>query len=177
LARSILVNDSAATDKLVENERNGCIDSDMKKVKELHGDIPSEWHYFVGLMRQQRASALERFEDWESLPPTLLNQLETYLPEDPAVLVGFQEFHGGVSRSARPPVWLHMDIMTDNIQMAPYSGDNHVPGLVDLNPITCGNKVSSFRQHLKQLIKRVARTMRDRIMTTVTVFSFLTLIS
>lgn len=70
-----------------------------------------------------------------------------------------------------------MDIMTDNIQMAPYSGDNHAPGLVDLNQITCGNKVSSFRQNLKQSIKRVARTVRDRMMTTVTVVSLLTLMS
>lgn len=62
-----LVNGSAASDKLFGNEKNmqtGCIDADMKKVKGLHADVPSEWHYFVGLMRQQRVNALERFEDW-----------------------------------------------------------------------------------------------------------------
>ncbi|KAG0565056.1 hypothetical protein KC19_8G160000 [Ceratodon purpureus] len=122
------------------NVQHGCVDSDTSKVKGVHADVPTEWHYFVGLMRQQRANVLDRFEDWESLPSKLMKQLETYLPEDPAVLVGLQKVHGTVSRSARPPVWLHMDIMTDNIQMAPYSGDNHVPGLVDLNQITCGNK-------------------------------------
>lgn len=30
----------------------------------VNADVPSEWHYFVGLLRQQRANALERFEDW-----------------------------------------------------------------------------------------------------------------
>lgn len=58
-----------------------------------------------------------------------------------------------------------MDIMTDNIQMGPYSGDNHVPGLVDLNQITCGNKVSGFCQQLKQLIKGVHKgSVKDCMM-------------
>jgi len=67
LAHNIFVNGSAASDKIIGNERNvqtWCIDADMTKVKGLNGDVPSEWHYFVGLMRQQRANALERFEDW-----------------------------------------------------------------------------------------------------------------
>lgn len=67
LGHSILVNGSAASDELIGNMRNvqtGRIDADMKKVKGLHADVPSEWRYFVGLMRQQRANALERFEDW-----------------------------------------------------------------------------------------------------------------
>lgn len=67
LGHNMLVNGSAASDKLVGNEmdvQTGCIDVDMKKVNGLHADVPSEWHYFVGLMRQQRANALERFEDW-----------------------------------------------------------------------------------------------------------------
>jgi hypothetical protein len=48
----------------VDSETNGNVDPDSTKVKEVHADVPTEWHYFVGLMRQQRANVLERFEDW-----------------------------------------------------------------------------------------------------------------
>lgn len=77
----------------------------------------------------------------ESLPSKLLEQLETYLPEDPVVLVGVQEVCNGVAKMVHTPVWLHMDVMTDNIQMVPYSGDDYVPGVVDLDKITCGRSV------------------------------------
>lgn len=46
------------------NVQTGYIDSDTAKAKEVHADVPTEWHYFVGLMRQQRANVFERFEDW-----------------------------------------------------------------------------------------------------------------
>ena len=58
-----------------------------------------------------------------------------------------QQVTNGVAESSRPPVWLHMDVMTDNIQMAPYSGDDHVPGLVDLDQITCSNYSLYCKQH------------------------------
>ncbi|XP_024388879.1 lysine-specific demethylase JMJ21 isoform X3 [Physcomitrium patens] len=137
---------SVSTDKantVVGSEmflQTGISTGDMDKKKELHADIPMEWHYFVGLMRQQRAKILERFEIWESLPPKLLEQLETYLPEDPAVLVGLQKVQCGSPRRVRPPVWLHMDIMADNIQMIPYSEDKQIPGLFDLSQLACVNK-------------------------------------
>lgn len=35
--------------------------------------------------------------------------------------------------------------------MAPYSGDDHVPGLVDLDQITCGNYSLSCKQHETKL--------------------------
>lgn len=61
---------SVSTDKantVVGSEmflQTGISTGDMDKKKELHADIPMEWHYFVGLMRQQRAKILERFEIW-----------------------------------------------------------------------------------------------------------------
>ncbi|CAK9871623.1 unnamed protein product [Sphagnum jensenii] len=87
-------------------------------------NIPIEWQYFVGFLREQRANATERFLEWESMPCKLLEQLESYLPEDPVVLVGGLQICDGVAEMSQPPVWLHMDIMADNIQMVPFSGDN-----------------------------------------------------
>nr|XP_024381426.1 F-box protein At1g78280-like isoform X2 [Physcomitrium patens] len=127
------------------NLKNGYADGDVSKLEEVLGDIPNAWDHFVGLMRQQRANASERFEDWESLPPKLFEQLDTYLPEDPAVLVGLQKVQDGVATSAWSPVWLHMDIMTDNIQMIPYSVDDYVPGSVNLSQIARENKDTSER--------------------------------
>ena len=52
---------AVGSEKIVQT---GYVDSDIAKVKEVHADVPTEWHYFVGLLRQQRANVLERFEDW-----------------------------------------------------------------------------------------------------------------
>ncbi|CAK9218145.1 unnamed protein product [Sphagnum troendelagicum] len=87
-------------------------------------NVPIEWQYFVRFLREQRANAMERFLEWESMPCKLLEQLESYLPEDPVVLVGGLQICDGVAEMSQPPVWLHMDIMADNIQMVPFSGDN-----------------------------------------------------
>lgn len=47
-----------------KNVRTESVDSDIAKVREVHADVPTEWHYFIGLMRQQRANVVDRFEDW-----------------------------------------------------------------------------------------------------------------
>jgi hypothetical protein len=76
------------------------------------------------------------------MPCKLLEQLESYLPEDPVVLVGGLQICDGVAEMSKPPVWLHMDIMADNIQMVPFSGDNSVPHLLDISKVTCGNTIT-----------------------------------
>lgn len=46
-------------DKSIGDTQTGSTDAEG-----VNAYVPSEWHYFVGLLRQQRANALERFEDW-----------------------------------------------------------------------------------------------------------------
>lgn len=62
----------------------------------------------------------------------------------------------------RPPVWLHMDIMADNIQMIPYSEDKQIPGLFDLSQLACVNKVCHLRQ-LQQLPQEVNKIKYSKL--------------
>lgn len=40
---------------------SNCCNSGMKMA---YCEVPTEWQYFIGLMREQRANVMERFEDW-----------------------------------------------------------------------------------------------------------------
>lgn len=71
----------------------------------------------MSFLREQRKSVCERLKEWGSLPDHLLTQVETYLPKDPVVLIGNIQVLNGVVSVSTPPVWLHMDLMADNILM------------------------------------------------------------
>ncbi|KAG6555932.1 hypothetical protein Mapa_001869 [Marchantia paleacea] len=66
-------------------------------------------------MRKQRQTLMERLREWDTLPEVLLNKVEAYIPADPVVLLGDLQVHNGRASIVRPPVWLHNDLMADNI--------------------------------------------------------------
>lgn len=81
--------------------------------------VPQEWQLFVGMMRKQREHACDSLESWRSMPAHLKLQLEDYLPPDPVLLAGVHKVVHGVAQMVQPPVWLHMDVNDENIQIEP----------------------------------------------------------
>ncbi|CAM6089280.1 unnamed protein product [Calypogeia fissa] len=82
---------------------------------EAQWEVLKPWDPFVSFLRNQRNSLFERFKEWGPLPNHLLEQLETYLPKDPVVLIGDIQVAKGVVDVSTAPVWLHKDLMMDNI--------------------------------------------------------------
>eukprot|EP00850_Spirogloea_muscicola_P003748 SM000015S01248 [mRNA] locus=s15:802563:808955:+ [translate_table: standard] len=70
----------------------------------------SHWRPFVQKYRLLRSDAVERLKSWSALPPSLQEELESYLPSDMADLIPCQD---------RPPVWLHSDVTDNNVLVKP----------------------------------------------------------
>eukprot|EP00850_Spirogloea_muscicola_P016123 SM000128S26256 [mRNA] locus=s128:406426:412790:- [translate_table: standard] len=75
----------------------------LDPVKGLEG-LP-HWQPFVQKYRLLRSGAVERLKSWSALPPSLQEELESYLPSDMA--------------DDRPPVWLHSDVTDNNVLVKP----------------------------------------------------------
>lgn len=74
--------------------------------------VPPRWRPFAAFLRAQRKGLRDRLTDF-GLPDRLLTSAEEYVPVDPVELL---EFDG------RDPVWLHTDLLVDNILMAKRGG-------------------------------------------------------
>eukprot|EP00850_Spirogloea_muscicola_P023336 SM000349S12876 [mRNA] locus=s349:45119:51548:+ [translate_table: standard] len=80
----------------------------LDPVKGLEG-LP-HWQPFVDKYRLLRSDAVERLKSWNALPPSLQEELESYLPSDMADVIHCQ---------GRPPVWLHSDVTDNNVLVKP----------------------------------------------------------
>ncbi|BBN10747.1 histone arginine demethylase JMJD6 [Marchantia polymorpha subsp. ruderalis] len=89
--------------------------STLTNDKSAHVEVPKEWQLFVSFMRKQRETLMERLREWDTLPEVLMNKVEAYIPADPVALLGDLQVHNGRACIFRPPVWLHNDLMADNI--------------------------------------------------------------
>lgn len=48
-----------------------------QQTKRWSCEVPTEWQYFVGLLRQQRANTMDRFLDWSVLAVKVLFSLQS----------------------------------------------------------------------------------------------------
>lgn len=74
------------------------------------------WAAFLAFLRRQRKHAAKMHRREGSLPPQLQEQVESFLPADPAVLVGHGA--GGCSSCCSVtgmPCWVHGDLTAENI--------------------------------------------------------------
>ncbi|XP_068641349.1 lysine-specific demethylase JMJ21 [Aristolochia californica] len=80
--------------------------------------IPDEWVLFVKTMAGRRKDVLTRLSQWgDPIPNILIEKVEQYIPDDPALLLDLFKDKDGYYRVNRSPAWIHSDIMDDNIHM------------------------------------------------------------
>ncbi|GAQ84534.1 Phosphatidylserine-specific receptor PtdSerR [Klebsormidium nitens] len=96
--------------------------------------VPPRWRPFAAFLRAQRKDLPDRLKDF-GLPDRLLTSAEGYVPEDPVELL---EFDGG------DPVWLHTDLLVDNILMSKRRGAENegTEEGGEVNPANGGFKVA-----------------------------------
>ncbi|KAJ7561350.1 hypothetical protein O6H91_03G025100 [Diphasiastrum complanatum] len=105
--------------------------------------VSTVWDNFFAPIRKLRRDVKDRVNAWDSMPHHLLDQVEAYLPLDPIGLIGKEELLEGVPKANCLPVWLHMDLMDDNIKLEPYSCQI---ASFDLDEPTKGNEGPTLSQ-------------------------------
>ncbi|KAK8692331.1 hypothetical protein V6N13_075799 [Hibiscus sabdariffa] len=89
--------------------------------------IPVECKIFVRTLIQEKKNASSRLSDrGGSIPRTLIEKVEAYLPDDLMKLLFIYE-ENGKKKIGKPWSWIHKDIMDDNIYMECKSCSNGIP--------------------------------------------------
>jgi hypothetical protein len=96
-------NPDQKTDQTSYQSTNPLPGVELPSLEEL--GVPPKWRPFATFLRAQRRELTERLTDF-GLPAPLLAQAEGYVPRDPVELLDCGD---------RDPVWLHTDLLPDNI--------------------------------------------------------------
>ncbi|KAH7295900.1 hypothetical protein KP509_27G069900 [Ceratopteris richardii] len=83
--------------------------------------VPEEWILFYQKLCGQHEHAIDRLEQWGCVPLHLIKQVEGYLTKDPISLVAVNKL-----LDLATPVWLHMDINDENLQIVLAQSDESV---------------------------------------------------
>ncbi|XP_012447951.1 lysine-specific demethylase JMJ21 [Gossypium raimondii] len=114
-------------------------DMDMEFVSN-ESDIPVEWKIFVRTLTEKKKNVSGRLSKGSgSIPKTLIEKAEAYLPDDFLKLLSIYE-ENGMKKVGKPWSWIHRDIMDDNIYMECKSCSNGIPA-----PTSNGGVAKSWR--------------------------------
>ncbi|KAH1065366.1 hypothetical protein J1N35_030353 [Gossypium stocksii] len=134
---------SFSNSALSDSEQNRWFSSangmDMEFVSN-ESDIPVEWKIFVRTLMEKKKNVSGRLSKWSgSIPKTLIEKAEAYLPDDFLKLLSIYE-ENGMKKVGKPWSWIHRDIMDDNIYMECKSCSNGIPA-----PTSNGGVAKSWR--------------------------------
>ncbi|PPS02904.1 hypothetical protein GOBAR_AA17752 [Gossypium barbadense] len=103
-------------------------------------DIPVEWKIFVRTLMEKKKNVSGRLSKRSgSIPKTLIEKAEAYLPDDFLKLLSIYE-ENGMKKVGKPWSWIHRDIMDDNIYMECKSCSHGIPA-----PTSNGGVAKSWR--------------------------------
>ena len=118
----------AAEERIGLATRVGCL------VRQLHatpiatpGPLKPDWRPFLAFMREQRAKLLAQHADWGLLTPTMMAELEGYVPEIEALV-----------DTAVVPRLLHADITADHL-LGTWTRPHRLHGLIDMGDACVGD--------------------------------------
>ncbi|CAM8942940.1 unnamed protein product [Rhodiola kirilowii] len=90
------------------------LDAELK----INPRVPAEWDLSIGTLAKKKIHVSNRLTLWgEPIPPTLIEKVHEYLPDDFSKLLNVTEDVNGQPNVSKRCCWIHSDIMDDNIFM------------------------------------------------------------
>lgn len=124
---------AARQDRLAAEEREGVARQLGAFLARLHAlPLPREgplatWDRFLQLLRRRRREGPTDHLRWGHLPPALCDELESFLPRDPASLL----------EPGRPPSFVHGDLHGEHVFVDP--GTLRLTGVLDFTDASAGD--------------------------------------
>ncbi|RZC87778.1 hypothetical protein C5167_028230 [Papaver somniferum] len=82
--------------------------------------VPEEWKLFLKTLVKRKKAISSTLTEWgDPVPSSLVQKLEEYIPDDLSNLLVLSKDKNGSSKALKSPVWVHSDVMDDNVHMLP----------------------------------------------------------